>query len=109
MMAGFPIDMQCDPRDANRTFVNNYGGGNFLAKTAAQPGPFPVVDTPARSCARWLLPRTTRPTYTPARGVVFLSAGMMGEARWSGMSYGVAALMGEARWPGCAPTLLLPE
>lgn len=22
VMAGFPIDMQCDPRDANRIFVN---------------------------------------------------------------------------------------
>jgi photosystem II stability/assembly factor-like uncharacterized protein len=30
--AGFPIDMQCDPRDANRIFVNNYSGGNFLSE-----------------------------------------------------------------------------
>lgn len=29
---GFPIDMQCDPRDTNRLFVNNYGGGNFLSE-----------------------------------------------------------------------------
>ena len=29
-MGGFPIDMQCDPRDPNRLFINNYGGGNFL-------------------------------------------------------------------------------
>lgn len=29
--AGFPIDMQVDPRDPNRIFVNNYGGGNFLS------------------------------------------------------------------------------
>ncbi len=27
---GFPIDIQVDPRDALRLFVNNYGGGNFL-------------------------------------------------------------------------------
>jgi photosystem II stability/assembly factor-like uncharacterized protein len=29
--AGFPIDFQVDPRDANRLFANNYGGGNFLS------------------------------------------------------------------------------
>ncbi|MGD2026604.1 MAG: hypothetical protein PVI99_02205, partial [Anaerolineales bacterium] len=30
--AGFPIDFQVDPRDANRIFANNYGGGNFLSE-----------------------------------------------------------------------------
>jgi photosystem II stability/assembly factor-like uncharacterized protein len=30
--AGWPIDMQCDPQDTNRIFVNNYGGGNFLSE-----------------------------------------------------------------------------
>jgi photosystem II stability/assembly factor-like uncharacterized protein len=30
--AGWPIDMQCDPRDPNRIFVNNYTGGNFLSE-----------------------------------------------------------------------------
>lgn len=30
--AGWPIDMQCDPRDANRVFANNYSGGNFLSE-----------------------------------------------------------------------------
>ncbi len=29
---GFPIDMQCDPEDVNRVFVNNYAGGNFLSE-----------------------------------------------------------------------------
>jgi photosystem II stability/assembly factor-like uncharacterized protein len=32
VQVGFPIDMQCDPRDPNRIFVNNYGGGNFLSE-----------------------------------------------------------------------------
>ena len=27
---GFPIDVQVDPRDANRLFANAYGGGNFV-------------------------------------------------------------------------------
>jgi len=30
--AGWPIDMQCDPRDPNRVFANNYAGGNFLSE-----------------------------------------------------------------------------
>jgi photosystem II stability/assembly factor-like uncharacterized protein len=30
LLTGFPIDMQVDPRDPQRMFVNNYGGGNFL-------------------------------------------------------------------------------
>lgn len=29
---GFPIDLQADPRNALRLFVNNYGGGNFLTE-----------------------------------------------------------------------------
>jgi len=29
--AGFPIDFQVDPRNPDRIFANNYGGGNFLS------------------------------------------------------------------------------
>ncbi len=29
--AGFPIDFQVDPRDPERIFANEYGGGNFLS------------------------------------------------------------------------------
>jgi photosystem II stability/assembly factor-like uncharacterized protein len=32
IVAGFPIDAQCDPRDDSRLFINNYGGGNFLTE-----------------------------------------------------------------------------
>jgi len=31
-IAGFPIDLQCDPRDPMRIFVNNYIGGNLLSE-----------------------------------------------------------------------------
>jgi len=30
--AGWPIDFQCDPRDTDRVFANNYSGGNFLSE-----------------------------------------------------------------------------
>ncbi len=29
---GFPIDLQVDPRNPYRVFINNYGGGNFLSE-----------------------------------------------------------------------------
>lgn len=32
IFAGWPIDLQVDPRDPTRIFVNNYGGGNFLSE-----------------------------------------------------------------------------
>jgi len=32
VVAGFPIDFQVDPRDPDRLFANNYGGGNFLSE-----------------------------------------------------------------------------
>ena len=31
VVAGFPIDMLCDPHDPMRIFINNYIGGNFLS------------------------------------------------------------------------------
>ncbi len=30
--AGWPIDLQCDPRNPARVFANNYNGGNFLSE-----------------------------------------------------------------------------
>lgn len=36
IIAGFPIDMQCDPCDPMRVFVNNYLGGNFLSEDGGQ-------------------------------------------------------------------------
>lgn len=33
---GFPIDLQVDPDNAMRVFVNNYGGGNFLSQNGGQ-------------------------------------------------------------------------
>ncbi|MBT4309068.1 MAG: hypothetical protein HOD49_01520 [Anaerolineae bacterium] len=35
-MAGFPIDLQVDPRDPYRIFDNNYGGGNFLSENGGE-------------------------------------------------------------------------
>jgi photosystem II stability/assembly factor-like uncharacterized protein len=32
IVTGFPIDIQCDPRNSDRLFINNYGGGNYLSE-----------------------------------------------------------------------------
>ncbi len=34
--SGFPIDFQVDPRNPERIFANNYGGGNFLIEDGGQ-------------------------------------------------------------------------
>jgi len=36
MIAGFPIDIEVDPRDPYRVFVNNYQGGNFLSEDGGE-------------------------------------------------------------------------
>lgn len=36
IIAGIPIDIQCDPDDTDRIFINNYGGGNFLSEDGGQ-------------------------------------------------------------------------
>ncbi|MBT3222372.1 MAG: hypothetical protein HN348_25135 [Proteobacteria bacterium] len=33
---GIPIDVECDPRDEDRVFVNNYGGGNFISEDGGE-------------------------------------------------------------------------
>ena len=33
---GFPIDIQVDPRDSTKVFINNYGGGNFLSQDGGE-------------------------------------------------------------------------
>ncbi len=34
--SGFPVDIEVDPRDVNRVFVNSYGGGNMLSTDGGQ-------------------------------------------------------------------------
>lgn len=36
VIGGTPIDMQCDPRDPNRVFINSYLGGVFLSSDGGQ-------------------------------------------------------------------------
>jgi photosystem II stability/assembly factor-like uncharacterized protein len=82
--AGFPIDLQVDPRDPKRLFANNYGGGNFLSSdggrswTTASRG---YTGAQTRDIA--VDPRDADRVYAAARSGIFSSAD--GGSTWKGL------------------------
>jgi photosystem II stability/assembly factor-like uncharacterized protein len=89
IVAGFPIDMQCDSRDSDRIFVNNYGGGNFLSEDAGETW----VDsswgyTGALLTQVAVAQDNSGLVYASARSGVFSS--WDGGSTWEGLSSGVA-------------------
>jgi len=84
--AGFPIDLQVDPRNPERIFANNYGGGNFLSTDggrswiAASRG---YTGAQTRDIAVDL--RDSNKVYAAARSGIFSSrdAG----SRWQGLGH----------------------
>ncbi len=92
IVAGFPIDMQCDPNDPMRIFVNNYGGGNFLS----EDGGVNWVDASkgyTGAIMHQVVVASDNPAliYASARSGVFVSKD--GGNTWAGMSRGVARAM----------------
>ena len=85
VMAGFPIDMACDPRNPQRIFVNNYGGGNFLSEdggatwTVASRG---YTGALMRQVA--VAPDDPAHVYASARSGIFVSKD--GGENWQGIS-----------------------
>ena len=49
--AGFPIDLQVDPRDPDRLFANNYGGGNFVSEDGGRTWEVASAGYTGRRCA----------------------------------------------------------
>ena len=90
--AGFPIDLQVDPRDPNRIFANNYGGGNFLSTdggrtwTAASAG-----YTGAQVRDITVDPAAPGRVFAAARSGIFASSD--GGSTWSGLNYPPQAAM----------------
>ena len=84
--AGFPIDFQVDPRDPDRIFANNYGGGNFLSTDGGQTW---VVASKGYTGAQVrdiaVDPAEPGRVFAAARSGMFLSADA-GE-NWLGRSY----------------------
>jgi photosystem II stability/assembly factor-like uncharacterized protein len=89
IQAGFPIDLEVDPRDANRLFANNYGGGNFLSEdggrtwVAASRG---YTGAQVRDIA--VDARTGR-VFAAARSGLYVSTNKGSE--WQGVAYPPAA------------------
>jgi photosystem II stability/assembly factor-like uncharacterized protein len=89
VLAGFPIDMQCDPRDPMRIFINNYIGGNFLSQDGGLTW---IVSSKGYTGA--LLsqiasyPSDPRIVYVSTRMGIFVSHD--GGDTWQGTAYGPA-------------------
>jgi len=92
IIVGIPIDMQCDPRDSTRIFVNGYGGGNFLSTdsgvtwTTASSG-----YTGARMADVNVAPDNPGLVYGSGRSGVFKSND--GGTTWTGLAYGEAHIL----------------
>ncbi len=84
--AGFPIDFQVDPRNPDRIFANEYGGGNFLSEDGGKTW----VDasrgyTGALVRALAVDPNEPGRVIAAARSGIFISYD--GGSNWIGLSY----------------------
>jgi photosystem II stability/assembly factor-like uncharacterized protein len=88
--AGFPIDFQVDPRDPNRIFANNYGGGNFLSVDGGRTWAVASAGyTGAQVRDVAVDPAAAGQVLAAARSGIFLSAD--GGSEWVGLNYAPAA------------------
>jgi photosystem II stability/assembly factor-like uncharacterized protein len=89
VVAGFPIDIQCDPRDPDRLFVNNYGGGNLLSEDGGR-----TWAVSSKGCTGALMHAVAvaqadaEIIYAAARSGLFASED--GGENWVGLAYGPA-------------------
>lgn len=83
---GFPIDIQCDPRDPYRLFVNSYLGGNFLSLDGGESW---VTSSNGYSGARIsrivVMPGASHKVYCGTRSGIFRSNN--GGDLWEGLVY----------------------
>jgi photosystem II stability/assembly factor-like uncharacterized protein len=92
IVAGFPIDMQCDPRRADRVFVNSYGGGNFLSEDGGETWKVASTGYTGALMSGVAVARDdSAHVYATARSGVFASRD--GGGSWEGLSYGVVRAM----------------
>jgi len=84
--AGFPIDFQADPRNSNRLFVNNYGGGNFLSEDGGRTWAVASQGyTGAQLHDIAVAPNDPQHVYTIGRSGLFRSVD--GGNSWEGLNY----------------------
>lgn len=84
--AGFPIDFQVDPRDPNRIFANEYGGGNFLSEDGGKTW----VDASRGYTGAQVRAIAVDPN-EPGRVIAAARSGIFGSydggINWTGLSY----------------------
>lgn len=89
VVAGFPIDLQCDLQDPMRLFANNYGGGNFLSTDGGVTWSVASQGyTGALTHHVAVHPSIATQVYAAARSGFFMSH--TGGSSWVGRGYGVA-------------------
>jgi photosystem II stability/assembly factor-like uncharacterized protein len=87
--AGFPIDLQADPRDPDRVFVNNYGGGNFVTTDGGRSWEAASTGyTGALTRAVDADPSEPGRVYAAVRSGLFVSDD--GGSTWRGLGFGPA-------------------
>ncbi len=83
---GFPIDFEVDPRDPNRIFANNYGGGNFLSEDGGRTWEVASAGyTGAQVRSVAVDPEHPGRVYVAARSGIFVSSD--GGNTWDGLAF----------------------
>ncbi len=82
---GVPIDMQTDPEDCSRVFINNYVGGNFISTDGAETWSLASTGySGAKLTDLWVDPQDSAHLYAAARMAPFVSRD--GGVNWMGLS-----------------------
>ncbi|MEW5873005.1 MAG: hypothetical protein AB1894_27340 [Chloroflexota bacterium] len=89
--AGFPIDFQVDPRDPNRIFANEYGGGNFLSTDGGRTWVVASAGYTGAQVRDMEVDLHSGRAYAAARSGLFASSD--GGASWAGLNWPPAASM----------------
>ena len=85
IVAGWPIDFQVDPRDEDRIFANNYGGGNFLSEDGGSTWVSASAGyTGALAKAIAVSPDDPAKVFVAARSGLFVTSD--GGDEWSGLN-----------------------
>jgi hypothetical protein len=89
VQAGFPIDLQVDPRDADCLFANNYGGGNFLSEDGGRTWMIASRGYTGAQVRDVAVDQRTGQVLAAARSGLYLSTDNGNE--WRGLAYPPAA------------------
>jgi photosystem II stability/assembly factor-like uncharacterized protein len=84
--AGFPIDLQIDPRDPDRLFANCYGGGNFLSVDGGRTWVVASTGYTGAQVRDIAVGRTDVTSVVAAARSGLFASGQTG-AEWAGLNY----------------------